>query len=94
MYAEITIPLFPLGVVLMPQMPLQLHIFEERYKAMIGECLEKNKEFGVVDFDAKKLSKVGCTAKIVDVLKHYETGEMDIVNVARQACLMRVNPHK
>jgi len=81
MHAKITIPLFPLGVVLMPQMPLPLHIFEERYKMMIAECLEKNKEFGVVYFDGNKLSKVGCTAKIVEVLKRYETGEMDIVTV-------------
>ena len=42
------IPLFPLGVVLLPQMELPLHIFEERYKVMISECLEHDHEFGVV----------------------------------------------
>ncbi|HNO12443.1 MAG TPA: LON peptidase substrate-binding domain-containing protein, partial [bacterium] len=42
------IPLFPLGVVLFPGMPLPLHIFEERYKAMISECLEQQSVFGVV----------------------------------------------
>jgi Lon protease-like protein len=43
-----TIPLFPLQTVLFPQMPLPLHIFEERYKTMIRKCLEEQKEFGVV----------------------------------------------
>ena len=37
------IPLFPLGVVLLPQMDLPLHIFEERYKVMINQCLEQNR---------------------------------------------------
>ncbi|UCF92297.1 MAG: LON peptidase substrate-binding domain-containing protein [Desulfobacterales bacterium] len=81
MQAPSTIPLFPLGVVLMPHMPLPLHIFEERYKTMIGECLAENKEFGVVYFNGKEIGKVGCTAQIVEVLKRYENGEMDIVTV-------------
>ena len=42
------LPLFPLNLVLFPGMPLPLHIFEERYKAMIGECLESQMPFGVV----------------------------------------------
>ena len=44
----VILPLFPLNMVLFPDMPLPLHIFEERYKAMIGECLERNMPFGVV----------------------------------------------
>lgn len=43
-----TIPLFPLNVVLFPGMMLPLHIFEERYKVMIKECLETGQSFGVV----------------------------------------------
>ena len=73
------IPLFPLEVVLLPQTPLSLHIFEERYKLMIGECLEQHREFGVVYFDGSKVRKVGCTAKITRVLKRYDDGRMDIV---------------
>ena len=45
------IPLFPLGVVLLPEMLLPLHIFEERYKLMISECIEEDKPFGIVLFD-------------------------------------------
>ena len=43
-----TLPLFPLNLVLFPGMDLPLHIFEERYRDMIGECLEKDAPFGVV----------------------------------------------
>ena len=46
--ATVILPLFPLNMVLFPEMPLPLHIFEERYKAMIGECMERNAPFGVV----------------------------------------------
>ncbi len=43
----IELPLFPLNLVLFPGMPLPLHIFEDRYKAMIGDCLRNNTPFGV-----------------------------------------------
>ena len=79
MDTETTIPLFPLGVVLLPAMILPLHIFEERYKIMIGECLEQNSEFGIVYSDQKEIQKEGCTAKIVKVLKRYDDGRMDIL---------------
>ncbi|MBW2192764.1 MAG: LON peptidase substrate-binding domain-containing protein [Deltaproteobacteria bacterium] len=73
------IPLFPLGVVLLPEMTLPLHIFEERYKAMITECLAQESHFGIVYYDGKEFRMAGCTAKILDVLKRYEDGRMDIV---------------
>ena len=41
-------PLFPLGVVALPHELVPLHIFEERYRTMIGECLERGTEFGIV----------------------------------------------
>jgi hypothetical protein len=49
------IPLFPLGLVLLPGMQLQLHIFEERYKLMMSECLSGDKPFGIVQFDGKAI---------------------------------------
>ena len=79
MQSRITIPLFPLGLVLLPQMPLHLHIFEERYKIMIGECLEKNKEFGIVYFNGTDIQAIGCTASIQRVLKRYDDGRLDIL---------------
>ena len=77
------IPLFPLGVVLLPQMELPLHIFEERYKVMINECLEQDRVFGVVYYDGTDLRSIGCTAKILDVVKQYEDGRMDIVTLGK-----------
>ena len=44
----IELPLFPLNTVLFPGMPLGLHIFEDRYKLMIGQCVQERRPFGVV----------------------------------------------
>ena len=75
----IRIPLFPLGVVLLPDMSMPLHIFEERYKQMIGECLTENKTFGLVLFDGQAIRPVGCMARITNVLKRYDDDRMDIM---------------
>jgi Lon protease-like protein len=79
MVGEATIPLFPLELVLMPSMPLPLHIFEERYRLMIGECLEQKKEFGVVYQKGSDMKKIGCTARIVQVLRRFDDGRLDIM---------------
>src|SRR5215217_1286240 len=73
------IPLFPLNVVLMPGAPLPLHIFEERYKQMVNECLEEESEFGMVLADESGTRRVGCTAKIVELVERYEDGRMLIL---------------
>lgn len=73
------IPLFPLGVVLLPHMELPLHIFEERYKIMINECLVQNRMFGIVNYDGTNIRSIGCTANILGVVKEYEDGRMDII---------------
>ena len=73
------IPLFPLNVVLMPGAPLPLHIFEERYKQMVNECLEQESEFGMVLADESGTRQVGCTARIVELVERYEDGRMLIL---------------
>ena len=73
------IPLFPLGVVLLPEVLLPLHIFEERYKTMIGECLDQDSEFGVIYHNGVEMESKGCTARIVRVIKQYPDGRMDIL---------------
>jgi Lon protease-like protein len=73
------IPLFPLGVVLLPDMLLPLHIFEERYKQMISECLAADRPFGIVLFDGQAMRRVGCMARITEVLQRYDDGRLDIV---------------
>lgn len=72
------IPLFPLEVVLYPGQPLPLHIFEDRYKEMIGACLEAKTEFGVVLHKDNAIGNVGCTASITNVVKRYDDGRLDI----------------
>jgi Lon protease-like protein len=73
------IPLFPLGVVILPEMLLPLHIFEERYKEMMADCLAAERPFGIVFFDGQAIRSVGCLAHLTKVLKRYEDGRMDIL---------------
>lgn len=80
---EEKIPIFPLGVVLLPHSMLPLHIFEERYKQMINECLGGKKLFGVVYLENKHMHKTGCTAYIEKVIKKYDDGRMDILVTGR-----------
>jgi Lon protease-like protein len=72
-------PLFPLGIVLLPSEVVPLHIFEERYKLMIGECLDKEAEFGIVWLSDSGLCEVGCTARITQVLDRFDDGRMNIL---------------
>jgi len=73
------LPIFPLELVLLPGVPLPLHIFEPRYKEMIAECLEQKKPFGVVRATSDGVADVGCTAEIMSVTKKYDDGRMDIL---------------
>lgn len=73
------IPLFPLEVVLFPGASLPLHIFEERYKEMIGLCLADESSFGVVRAQQDGLAVIGCTARVLRVLHEYEDGRLDIL---------------
>jgi Lon protease-like protein len=76
---ELLVPLFPLQVVLFPRTNLALHIFEERYKEMIRECLEKQAEFGVVLAQENSMGNIGCTATITEVVRKYDDGRLDIL---------------
>jgi Lon protease-like protein len=79
MNSENIIPIFPLGLVLLPGMSLPLHIFEERYKLMTKVCLAQNMEFGIVYFIGKEFQTKGCTARVVEILKKYDDGRLDIM---------------
>jgi Lon protease-like protein len=72
------IPIFPLELVLFPGAPLPLHIFEPRYKEMITECLVKDQPFGMVRAKESSLAAIGCSASILNILKKYEDGRLDI----------------
>ena len=72
-------PLFPLPIVLLPNEVVPLHIFEERYKAMVARCLEEHSEFGIVWLADDGLKEVGCTAQIAEVLERAPDGRMNIL---------------
>jgi Lon protease-like protein len=78
------LPLFPLQVVLLPGSPLPLHIFEDRYKEMIGEVLRDKLEFGVVLASEKGIVNTGCSATVDRVLKEYPDGRLDILTRGRR----------
>jgi Lon protease-like protein len=89
------LPLFPLEVVLFPGTALPLHIFEPRYKEMIGECLAEHRHFGVVRAIEQGLAEVGCTAEIVTVVKEYPDGRLDLVSEGRKRFeVVRVNQER
>jgi Lon protease-like protein len=73
------IPLFPLNVVLFPGAPLPLHIFEERYRDMVRDCLADESVFGVVCASPEGLAVAGCTARIARILNDYPDGRRDIL---------------
>ncbi len=72
-------PLFPLGLVLIPHELVPLHIFEERYKLMIGECIEHEREFGIVWLADDGLKEIGCAARISRVLERFDDGRMNVL---------------
>ncbi len=78
------LPLFPLRVVLFPGAALPLHVFEDRYKEMIGEVIAAQSEFGVVLARENGIVNVGCTASVEKVMKRYPDGRMDIQAVGRR----------
>jgi Lon protease-like protein len=78
------LPLFPLQVVLLPGAELPLHIFEDRYKEMIGEVIRERLEFGVILANEKGIVNTGCTAMIDKVLREYPDGRMDVIARGRR----------
>ncbi len=75
------LPLFPLNLVAFPGEKLNLHVFEERYKQLISECLEKKQPFGIPAYVDKKI-EYGTEIYVKKVVKKYEDGRMDITTKA------------
>ena len=72
-------PLFPLGLVALPEEVIPLHIFEERYKTMMDLCLEQEREFGIVWLADDGLREIGCACRIEQVLERMEDGRMNLL---------------
>ncbi len=89
------LPLFPLDLVLFPGAPLPLHVFEPRYREMIGECLAQKLPFGVVRAREQALAEIGCSAEILEVTKKYDDGRLDILTEGRRRFeLVEVNQER
>jgi Lon protease-like protein len=73
------IGLFPLGIVLLPTERVPLHIFEPRYRELIGECLDDDREFGLVYADEDGMREVGTRARVAEVLERFDDGRLNIV---------------
>jgi Lon protease-like protein len=76
--------LFPLDIVLLPTERLPLHIFEPRYRELIGECLSEEREFGLLFGDREGLREVGTRAAVVEVVERFPDGRLNIVIEGRE----------
>ncbi|MGZ4217406.1 MAG: LON peptidase substrate-binding domain-containing protein [Solirubrobacteraceae bacterium] len=72
-------PLFPLGLVALPSELIPLHIFEQRYKTMMNECLRDESEFGILWLADDGLREIGCACEIAEVIERMEDGRMNLV---------------
>jgi Lon protease-like protein len=72
-------PLFPLGIVALPSESVPLHIFEDRYRRMIEECMETEREFGIVWCSETELKPVGCACLIEELLERMDDGRLNIL---------------
>ena len=78
------IGLFPLPLVLVPGEKTPLHIFEARYRELIGECLDEGVDFGLVLEDEEGMRKVGTRAAVVEVLERFSDGRLNVVVEGRE----------
>jgi Lon protease-like protein len=76
---QLTLPMFPLNMVLFPGETTKLYIFEDRYKQLVDDCLDNDASFGIPFVEKGKVQKFGSEVRISRVLKTYENGGMDIL---------------
>jgi ATP-dependent Lon protease len=74
-----TIGLFPLRIVLFPGSSYPLHIFEERYKTLVSEAIERDGEFGINLVENRRVHPIGCGARVSKLITTYDDGKMDII---------------
>jgi len=76
----VELPIFELPMVLLPGELLPLHIFEDRYKRMVGHCLEGGEPFGIVFRDGDgSARRVGCEARVTEVTERFDDGRLNII---------------
>src|SRR5271166_3943965 len=72
-------PLFLLGIVALPGESVPLHVFEDRYRTMIEECIREKREFGIVWSSETELKPVGCACQIEETLERMDDGRLNIL---------------
>ena len=72
-------PLFPLGLVALPSEAVPLHIFEERYRTMLGQCIDSETEFGIVWMSDDGLRDIGCACEVEQVLEEMDDGRFNVL---------------
>ncbi|SIQ38588.1 LON peptidase substrate-binding domain-containing protein [Maribacter ulvicola] len=77
------LPLFPLQSIFFPGETVPLHVFEDRYKQLIQDCRKEAITFGIPVFINNNM-EYGVEVQLVEVVTTYDSGEMDVVCVARQ----------
>ncbi|KSA14607.1 hypothetical protein SAMN05192545_2266 [Maribacter dokdonensis] len=82
-FSHMKLPLLPLQSIFFPGETVPLHIFEDRYKQLINDCRDEAITFGIPVFINNKM-EYGVEVQLVEVVNTYESGEMDVVCVARQ----------
>jgi Lon protease-like protein len=81
----VELPIFELPMVILPGELLPLHIFEERYKRLIGHCLDNAEPFGIVFRDEEGTAhRIGCMARVTEVLERFDDGRMNVVVAGEQ----------
>lgn len=78
------LPIFELPLVLLPGERIPLHIFEERYKRMVGRSISEGEPFGIVFHDENGARSIGCTARIGEV-EELDDGRLNIEVAGGQA---------
>ena len=74
----VTLPIFPLNIVVFPAESMDLHIFESRYRQLIHECDENEIDFGMVAHFESKMAIYGTEVKLEKILKYHQDGRMDV----------------
>lgn len=74
-----TLPMFPLGLIVLPGEQKVLHVFETRYKELVVDCMQNQANFGIPFMRNGEITQYGVEVKIVSISKSYDNGEIDIV---------------
>ncbi|MCW5962666.1 MAG: LON peptidase substrate-binding domain-containing protein [Bryobacterales bacterium] len=89
------LPLFPLNAVALPGAALPLHIFEDRYKEMIGIAIQQQTEFGIVLSHEQGIANIGCSVLVETVMQRHDDGRMDILcRGSRRFEIVQLNEEK